>query len=401
VVVSFDALRADALGAYGYPKATSPRIDEFAGRSLVFDRAYSVAPVTPTSFAAAFTGQLPHRVFRGWKLEPVQTISQIFSEQGYRTAAFMNNAQVTTERNFDRGFHHFTYDAADDPEVLSSALAWLSENGDGKFFLWMHFLSPHAPYSVRDMASHLYDPEYQGQFQETTKGKFETDEPAEIERIRSLYDGEVFWADHLFGELLDQLEATGVLGRSLLVLTADHGEEFKERGGFQHKFLNEETIRIPLIIHHPKVSKGRRTDMLARNLDLLPTLAATLALPELEGLDGRNLMKVDDSADLVISEAMTDPAYRGVALIEGDRKLILTCYPEHRLELYDLVADPGEGHDLAEVEHDDVDRLRKRLLDTFGAAPCDEIHTAMRRHPATRDLSRETIEKLRAIGYVD
>ncbi len=119
LIVSFDALRADALGLYGYTRPTSPRLDEFAQSALVFERAHTAAPVTPTSFAAAFTGQLPFRVFYGWNLIDTDTIAGVFAAANRRTFALINNTQLVAERNFQQGFQRYDVVHLPDEDVLA------------------------------------------------------------------------------------------------------------------------------------------------------------------------------------------------------------------------------------------------------------------------------------------
>ena len=181
IVVSFDALRADALGTYGYSRGTSPIIDEFAEESVVFESAYTAAPVSPTSFAAAFTGMLPWRVFRGWSLGYGETLALQFSRAGYATGAFINNVHLSPERHFDTGFDTYDFHENDpDEDILENALSWLGEHTDERLFAWVHFLSPHAPYDYRDFAAHLYDGSYEGEFSKTTRGLFDADAPEEL-----------------------------------------------------------------------------------------------------------------------------------------------------------------------------------------------------------------------------
>ena len=123
-------------------------------------------------------------------------------------------------------------------------MEWLGENRQEKLFAWIHFISPHSPYDYRELAAHLYDESYEGDFLKTTGGKFDTDKPQDLQRIRDLYDGEVFYADALFGRLIAGLRERGLLDSSVIVVTSDHGEEFKEHGGFQHDRLTEEHVRI-------------------------------------------------------------------------------------------------------------------------------------------------------------
>lgn len=402
IVVSFDALRADALGVYGYGRDTSPNIDRWAEQAVVFDHAYSAAPVTPTSFAAAFTAQLPFRTFKEWNLVPTRTLAGALSDAGYTSVGMINNSQITEERHFDQGFSELqAFDAISDDEMLERGTRWLIENRDERFFLWLHFLSPHSPYDYRAQSSQFYDSNYSGEFKTTSTSKFETEDPTEVQRIRDLYDGEVYYADQLFGQLRDFLQEQGLLDSSILILTADHGEEFKERGGFQHRYLYEETVRIPLIIQHPQTDGGVRSQTFYSNVDLWPTLAAMVGATPPETSDGWNLLQPTQVDRAFVSVAMTDRKYRGMNLRQGDEKLILTCIPEMRAELYNLADDPEERHDLATGETGRVRDLLQMLRLISGAdEPCQAIEDALAGKDQTEGLSPETIEGLRALGYI-
>ena len=401
IVISFDALRADALGLYGYSKPTTPRIDQFSESTLVFDRAYTVAPVTPTSFASAFTGLLPSRVFHAWDLVWTDTLASRFSSAGYRTAGFMNNLQLSTQRHFDTGFDHYTvYRSQADDQVIDDSLDWLEAEQGNKVFAWIHFLSPHAPYDRRDLATHLYDPDYQGEFEKTTRGTFDTEDPREIERIRSLYDGEVLYADTLFGRLLHGLEVQGYLENSIIVLTSDHGEEFKEHGGFQHDRLTEEHVQIPLLLYHPDVRTGSRTTILASNLDLFPTLLSLAAIPNEAVLEGHDLRSLQAAPSRVAAVSMTGGRNRWLSLRKGDLKLILTCMPEQSAELFDLDTDPLETRNLATELGQELRSLLKELDLVMGGDACQLMQAAVRGATPERGLSQETIEGLKALGYL-
>lgn len=402
IIISFDALRADALGIYGYPLDTSPNIDRFAQGAVVFDRAYSAAPVTPTSFAAAFTARWPFRSFQKWNLIPSPTLAGALTESGYKTAALINNSQVADERNFGQGFVDFRFfNAIPDEEALELGSSWLVDHRDEKLFLWLHFLSPHSPYEVRPQSAQFYDPDYEGPYKTHTTARFETDDPKEIARIRSLYDGEIFYVDQLFGQLMDVLESQGLLENSIVVLTADHGEEFYERGGFQHRYLFEETVRIPMIVHHPRLEQGLRTQTLYSNVDLWPTLAAMVGARPPEDADGRNLLAPADPERAISSVAMTDGRYRGINLLKGNEKLILDCIPEMQVQLYDLNGDPSETVDLAEEQPGKVRNLLHVLRLIGGVEdPCKAIEEALAGQDPTAGLSPETVESLRALGYL-
>ncbi len=401
IVVSYDALRADALGLYGSSRETSPNLDAFAGESVVFDRAYTVAPVTPTSFASAFTGLLPHRVFHAWNLSYDDTLARRFAAGGYRTAAFVNNVQLTAERHFDTGFELYElYRSRPDEEVLEGAVAWLEENRQARIFVWIHFLSPHSPYEYREASSHLYDESYEGRFERTTGRKFETDDRREIARLKSLYEGEVFYADALFGQLRSALEETGLLANSLVVVTSDHGEEFYEHGGFQHDRLTEEHVRVPLLVYHPAVRSASRSQVLTSNVDLFPTLLSVAGLEADLVLDGRDLTRLSTPPEWIAGVSMTGGKERWLSFRRGSLKLIQTCMPERSQVLYDLAADPAELHDL-HGERPEVTRdLHRELEVVMGGPPCAQMQAAVRGTSPTVGLSPENVEALKALGYL-
>lgn len=402
LAVSFDALRADALGTYGYSRPTSPNIDRFAERSIVFERAYTAAPITPTAFAAILTGKLPHRAFRKWKMVPGPTLGKLFSDAGYATAAFMNNVNLTDQRSFGQGFDTYRwYRRIRDEEMLEEATTWLEQHSEDPFFAWLHFNAPHAPYKRRELAAHLYDPSYEGRFMETTGGQFTADDPVDVARIRSLYDGQVFFADSLFGRVLELVEGLGLADDTVVLLTSDHGEEFKERGGFQHKFLYEEIIHIPLLVHFPGHLQGTRRSELVSHLDLLPTLARVAGLELPDDLDGLSFRESPEADRAVVSEAVTNRDYIAVAGLLGREKLIVQCRSERGIEWYDLEEDPGEqGAVDPKTRLEEVRRLRAAMYSILGGPPCAELRGSHRGDP-TRDLDAESIEELRSLGYID
>jgi len=402
IIVSFDALRADALGTYGSPLPVSPHLDAFAANSFVFERAYSAAPVTPTSFAGAFTGKLPIQSFRGWNLVEEETLALAFQRAGYRTAGFFNNVQVTPERFFDRGFDDYRlYKSARDTKILEEVQSWVEKNHSEPFFAWFHFIDPHSPYVAREGSQHLYTPGYEGPFLETTKGKFEADDPTDIRRIRELYDGEILAADSLFGEIFETFKTLGLLENSIILFTADHGEEFMERGVFQHRHLHDETTRIPLILHHPDLAQPMRSSVPVSNLDFLPSLTDLVGIPgrdDLFGMSWRGELPVPRA---IPSIAMTDGEYRGAHLTFGRHRLVVTCVPQRTRELFDLETDPGETVDLAPSQPELTEELFQRLRASFSSEdPCREIQRAVRGVDPTAGLKPESIKELESLGYL-
>ena len=401
IVVSFDALRADALGVYGGPPDGSPTLDEFARECAVFDRAYTVAPVTPTSFASAFTGLLPTRVFHRWQLISEETLAKAFADSGYRTAAFINNAQLTEERNFNKGFETYNIEnSRPDETILAKSLKWLSANRHEKIFTWIHFLAPHAPYRYRELASHLYEEGYTGRFEKTSGIEFDTDDPAEINRIKSLYRGEVLYADTLFRKLLLGLRESGFLENSTILVTSDHGEEFKEHGGFQHGRLTEEHVRVPLLIYHPDVRTHFKTDLLVSNVDFFPTLTSIAGITTDLNFDGRDLTRLTDAPRWIAGVSMTAPEWRWVSLRDDRYRLIQTCQPTDERQLFDLHTDPGELSNIRANEPLTERSLYRDLGIILGGEPCKVLKAAVRAEDPTVGLSEETVRAIKALGYL-
>lgn len=399
LVVSFDALRADALGLHGYERATSPNLDAFAQRALVFDHAYAASNTTPTSFASAFTGQYPYRVFIGWKLLSVPTLAGVMQAGGYHTFGLFNNIQVAAERNFGQGFDSYSVVSTADEDVLEEAKQLLDGARDKQFFGWVHFISPHTPYNYREMSAHLAGPRDEGRFAETTGGTFEVETPEELARVRDLYDGQVYFGDHLFGELMSHVESLGLDRNTVIIVTSDHGEEFMEHGQLQHNALYEELIHIPMIVRHPAMETSARTDARYVGVDLLPTVATMAGLEPPAGIDGIDLYRPFNADRFRLAIGMTNDKRQEVANERGNKKLILGC-AEYTEELYDLELDPAEQVDRML----DAPGLAGELYDAMHgitiADPCVLLKGANRGKTQQDFLSPEQIEQLRSLGYI-
>ena len=410
IVVSFDALRADALGAYGSTRGASPRIDAWAQRSIVFENAYSVSPVTPTSFASLFTGQPPLEVFRDWRLDAAGGLAPSFSAAGYATGAFLHNPQLVAARGFGAGFEKYVIeervDGRLDAQVVARALSWMTRQSR-PFFAWVHLLDPHASWDRYEQAEDFYDPSYRGRFVESGPGKVMVEnDPAELARLESLYAGEVFVGDHNFGIVLAALDAAGLLDRSILLLTADHGEGLGEHQLLQHGQLYEEDLRIPLILGLPDLDAGRRVRTPVTQLDVFPTLASLAGVPLAHPVAGRDLTQGLAVGDGVVGVAYTDRRVSQASLLDDNGlKVIVACGEllsdaQPRRQLFDLRSDPEERRDLASDRSAEAEALERRLWTKLGIAGCQEL--SMDRgdgRPAHEGLDPETVRRLEALGY--
>ena len=402
VLVVVDTLRADHLGAYGYKPPTSPQIDTLASRGVIFASAWGAAPWTLPSVMSIATGRTPssHRVENdGLRLpSDIPTLSQVLKERGYATGGFVSHIYVTAPYGFERGFERFEDFGLTRPgyrlesrfeppadRVTDTALDWLRRQGGRPVFLMVHYFDPHWPYEPPEATRALFPAEYHGALDATWDSLSRFQDPAvplpDDYRafLLARYDGEIRFVDAQIGRLVEGIEKAGRSGRAWVVVTADHGEEFKDHGSIGHgRQMYEEVLHVPLVIVPPRGAltgapdngadqrpAGHRVTTPVSGIDLLPTFAAIAGAAAPAGVEGRSLLPLLRGAlggedRPVISETVRLNAYRR-AVREGDLKLIHVM-DESRSELYDLAADPLEQHDLARARPDDRARLTRALF---------------------------------------
>jgi arylsulfatase len=402
LVVSFDALRADVLGAYGSELGASPNLDALAAESLVFDNAYTSGVATVASFGAVFSGRLPVHALRHDQPVAEVSLAEVFASAGFATAGFLNNPWT---QRFSRGFAHFKgrFAGGTDEATLKAATRWLATTTGRRFFAWIHFINPHSPYDWRDVSASFYTPNYVGRFWRTSASFLDgVLDPRAHQRLWELYVGEVYFADGLFGQLQQRLSDLGLLDRTLLVVTADHGEAFAEHGGYAHNQLYEEVVRIPLLMRHPR-GAAARVAAPVMNLDLLPTLASLVGIEPPEGLYGHDLIRSLDPDRPVVVMNTTNPPMFAMGIRRGPDKLILRCNlaDARGRELFDLDADPQERRNRIESDPETAAALVAQLRDAVGGLPCPSIKASAAGTSGTEGLDPETRERLRKLGYLE
>jgi arylsulfatase len=423
ILIVADALRADHLGAYGYPRETSPAIDAFAADNLFFERSRSQAPCTVPSVNSMLTSRHPLR-FQGARRETLRmalgiperfpSLAEILSRHGFSTAAVSASPVVrktptahNREGGFDRGFDRFDERClwADAECVHQAALSALDQLEE-PFFLYLHYMDPHGPYQpperhVRRFATSqparafvaAGDPKPIGRML-YAKGPAVDMAPIEWQHLIDLYDEEILYFDGWFQALLDELDERGLADDTLVVLTSDHGEDFLDHGDVEHcRNLYDSEIRTPLMMRVPGSKGGRRITFDVQNLDIVPTLLDWLGVSAAEiDFDGRSLRPQIDG------EVEADPSTPSLAawntwtsITDGDLKLMVESV-SGRSELYDLEADPSELRDLSAKRAEDVARLSSALsaeLERYGIVrPGPEAAAAFQ-------------ERLRALGYLE
>jgi len=427
VLIVVDTLRADHLSHYGYSRPTSEPLDRFRNRSTLFERAYSTAPWTGPSTMSIMTGltTIRHRVNdRGDALAPeAVTLAERLSGAGYATHAISFNHIVSHETGLDQGFDEFddflggilTYP---DISVMARRVdRWVASKPRAPFFLYLQPMNVHGPYRVpKSRRSTLlgHEPsrafEYWGKALMTPlmqDGRVELREQVTPEMVSSAidqYDVAVRYSMEEIARMLDGLERAGLMDDTVVILTADHGEELFDHGGFSHGFsLHREVLHVPLYVHLPGQTEGKTVDRVVSSLDIVPTILALTGIENPGDLDGFDLFAPESTRSgerMLVQQAGWSERAKGFSLIAGQDHLIDlehaydTASP--RLALYDVVADPKETRDRKAAEGDQAAQLRGELERRVAAYAQSEAL------PAPENVLDEMdVERLRALGYVE
>jgi arylsulfatase A-like enzyme/Flp pilus assembly protein TadD len=398
IFITVDTTRADRMGFLGNKNGLTPNLDAVAKQGIVFEKAFSQAPLTPVSHATIFTGTYPqfHTVTDFGHPLPslLPSVPEILQKTGYHTAAFISSLVLDPKANmapgFDRGFDFF--DAGFRPklgtdedryktierragEVVTRAIAWLNKKQQAPFFIWVHLYDPHAP----------YDPP-----------------PPYDSRFKNPYDGEIAYADASLGKLFQYLRQRGLYDRSMIVMMSDHGESLGAHGESMHGiFLYDETIHVPLLFKLPgALLAGKRVTTRVRLVDVAPTLLSMLSLPLPPTFQGQSLLPEMKSSPKAPGDlpayAETEYPHRafGWAGIRAMRTGKYLYIRAPKRELYDQTLDKTAEHNLAASSPAVTDTLGGQL-DKF----YDDT-TSFHGKPQQATPNAEQSENLAALGYV-
>ncbi len=412
-----DTLRRDRLGCYGGPRPTSPNLDRLAAESTRFARATSQAPWTTPSIAAILSSQYPtvlgiHDDACALR-DDVLLLPEVVAARGFATGAVVSHSFCSSKWHFDQGFQSFDesnvkgHQAVTSAGVTDRALDFVREHVDAPFFLWVHYFDPHFAYVAHPEWEFTHAPDYAGpiesgmKFKELLKLRRRMT-PADVDQLLRLYDSEIAHTDREIGRLLDGVRALGLWDRSIVVFTADHGEEFLDHGGLGHTHtLYSELVHVPLIVKLP----GRPAAVDERpvgGVDVMPTILDALRIDLPDGLVGRSLLEAEpDGADLlrpIFSATETPLGEKLAAVTMGPLKLVRDLN-DGAQKLFDAVADPNEKRDLAAGAANDPALAPKlaamaRALDLW-LAEC----AAKERAAPKVEMSEEERKRLEALGY--
>ncbi|MFG0317963.1 MAG: sulfatase [Planctomycetota bacterium JB042] len=476
VLISIDTLRPDHLGCYGYPKRTSPRIDAFAAGGVRFERAHSTTSWTLPAHMALLSGQPDqvHGVVHDTlAVDPnIRMLAEVFREHGYRTGGYFGGPYLEPYFGFGQGFEVYencgvemfstagrapgalqgamlgakereSHKVITAPKTTDGALEFLERHRDEPFFLFVHHWDVHYDFNApAEFVKRFWPgpppPDFTIEdfhFNEAVSPEMTPEQRA---YLIANFDAEIAWVDFHVGKLLDRLDELGLADDTIVVVTADHGEEFFEHGEKGHrKNLYDTTLRIPLLVAGPGVRKGVVVEEQARIFDVVPTLRELCGFDDDPALYGESLVPLLDGdappelRDLPIVAELTDvPKVLG----DGGRPVTADYKNVHRAcsgnglkyllaerrafdaaakppdlsldggdlllreeKVYDLGADPGERNDLSASRADALERLRDRL-GRLGEA-LGRLKGSLKLINEAQEKPRELQEQLDQLGY--
>ena len=429
LVISIDTLRADHLDAYGYERETSPSLTRLARDGALFENSYSQSSSTVPTHASLFTGRFPfqHGAYHvGLAVADDEvTLAELFSQAGYRTFAAVSSVRFRGKTGFDQGFDVFErFDGLEKNDrsaaVTTRVLEWIAAD-DGPWLGFVHYFDPHQPYAPPEPWRTRWhaglprpQPDGTSDYLYFFDGPDKKVPPDVLAYLRALYDGEIRFLDvqlrRLFASLAPLAPEAGGSG-TLIVITSDHGEEFKEHGGLSHsRRLHEELVRVPLIFWWPeRISAGTVVSRPVQTVDVLPTVLDLAAVPRPQGLAGRSRAAeilspghapgeppdVRPAGDPVLAQ-IAESRWALTAELDGGRfKYVARDDAPHRL--FDLATDPGERRDLLHEREEVATKLRALAVEIGVDAAARTRAPESRLEPVPEALR----ERLREIGYVE
>ncbi|HWP64731.1 MAG TPA: sulfatase [Candidatus Limnocylindria bacterium] len=435
LLIMVDTLRADHLGAFGSTRVKTPHIDRLAADGTRYTRAFAQASWTRPSVATILTGLYPSSHGAVHKADTLRdgviTLAEAMAAGGYRTVGFPNNVNVTASFNFQQGFGEFHYlapslffGASEEAAKLSLysmlrlvrerflsrsinvynyyqpaeavtevVTRWLDGLQPGeRFFLYAHYMDPHDPYMVHPFNGEGY-----------ARVALPNPPPEMAERLREVYEGEVAYLDQHLGVLFDDLRRRGLYDQTLIVLTADHGEEFHEHGGWWHgTTLYDEQTNVPLVVKPAGGgARGAVVDELVTTLDIAPTVLTAAGLPVPPAMQGHAL-PLDGALPPRREVVFSEEDFEGnvlQALRSREWKLVTANAGNPRglpeVGLYDLVRDPKELANAAATAASTVEEMRAALGRKVVEARAHAGATTQ------TDIDSVTRDRLKALGYLD
>jgi len=386
ILISIDSLRSDHLGCYGYEKKTTPNIDKLADDSVLFANAISTTTWTLPAHMSMLTALSPevHQVIKDKvRLSKNATVcAEILKEAGYLTAGFVSAPYLHSEFGFNQGFDLYddytiyyssnreSHRGITAPKTHKRVKKWLEKNHRHSFFLFIHYWDVHYDYNPPPPYDTMFDPDYKGKI---TAEDFERNHrinpsmsKRDLEHIIALYDGEIAFTDSYIGRLLEYLQQLGIYDKTLIILTADHGDEFFEHGRKGHrKNLFDETLKVPLMIKFPSSGwKGKHIGKQVQIIDIVPTFLSYLSFNWNCKFQGESLMPlIIGETDESKPHHFADLHGKLKCVRTNQAKYIINMERKKKAQLFNLQKDKAEEHDIAMSKPTLRKRMRKTLMD--------------------------------------
>jgi arylsulfatase A-like enzyme len=431
VFILVDTLRRDYLGFHGFEGDISPNLDRLAMESVIFENAFAQAPWTKPSVASLFTSLHPEThgldnheglfgdrgnqaLETGILPDEAFTLAEALKDAGYRTAAFVANPWLDGAYGFGQGFD--TYEIVETlPEILERARKFLREDGE-PFLLYLHFMDVHGPYDAPEAdfeamakSPSLDSPEVppvggklpayldgiswfgEDDLRRRDFGEIVAFRLSRSHTVRARYAGNVRDFDRRIGPFLDEIRSSDLDGRAIVALTADHGEELLEHGGWDHGFnLHDHQLRVPLLVRLPGARDARRAGGMASLLDVMPTLLGLANVevpPGVEGVD--RMAKASETTFSAATKHRED-----VHAVRTDRRKLILDGKTGSASLFDLEADPREYRDISKDNVAETENLLGLLSRHL------EKSRRSRLSPRNQAIPEDIRKRLESLGYL-
>ena len=395
LVITLDTTRADRIGAYGYQGVETPAIDRLAREGVLFEHTMAVAPLTCPAHCSIFTSKFPPdhgvRDNGGFFLSPKQlTLATLLKRRGFQTGAVVSAFVLDRKWGIGQGFDTYVddFDMSESRgagtgdvrrpgnDVVDRALPWLEKVKGQRFFAWLHFYDPHAPYTPP--------------------------EPFKTRYAEHPYLGAIAFMDSQIARVIDFLDRNGLMERTVIAVIGDHGESLGQHGEQTHAFfVYEATTRVPFIIRAPfEKLRGRRVADPVRSVDLMPTVLDLMGIPAPGGIQGVSLAPLMTGARTTMdlegyAEALYPLHHFGWSELRAWRVGRYKAIDAPRPELYDLSRDPHETTNLYAERRTVADGMIARLREIERDAPRDDSVAK-----ATPEIDPDARARLAALGYV-
>jgi arylsulfatase A-like enzyme len=428
ILIVPDALRADHLGCYGYSRPTSPQIDKFAADALFFEKAMTNSPWTKPSMGSVFTSMYPyeHKAFSWMDNLPDErlTLAEVFRNRNYATFAIQTNPSITEKHNFKQGFQYYREMVLEKGEIVTSSFnAWVKKHKKKPFFAYLHYMDTHVPYNAPQEFSQIFGLKDDTLF---TPGEFQTMDVRLLgemglfkhdkQSLVNLYDAAIKYFDSNFAKIVDNLKKSGILNKTIIILTSDHGEEFWEHDGFAHGHtVYNELLHVPLIIRYSPHLPKRHIESYVQLLDFFPTILSLAGIKNDFELRGRDLATAALANKKINEEILFEGVLFGSekkAILRDGWKLIENTgkknkgtfhplgdltkyrYPEYEkgFELYNINLDFSEKHNLINNYPQIATNLKKQLF-VFRMSLPD-----IKQQRKTK--LKEKLDDLKSLGYI-